>query len=71
VFFVPSRDGLPILKLGDFGEAKTLESKLTHSINLGTNEFRAPEVYGNMMTEEKNKGHNEKADSELFIMYLY
>ena len=58
---------MPVLRIGDFGEAKPLHAKMTHTINLGTDEFRAPEVYGMMTAKEGEKGHNEKADSTILF----
>jgi len=57
-----------IAKIGDFGEAKQMtdSSKWLTTVNVGTSEFRAPEVYG-----KTAKGHNEKADIWSYGMVLF
>eukprot|EP01117_Protostelium_nocturnum_P019818 TRINITY_DN8681_c0_g2_i3.p1 TRINITY_DN8681_c0_g2~~TRINITY_DN8681_c0_g2_i3.p1 ORF type:complete len:918 (+),score=362.68 TRINITY_DN8681_c0_g2_i3:89-2842(+) len=58
-------------KIGDFGEAEVLSSKdeIIQKCNLGTTEFRAPEVFGK--ASEKPKGLTTKADVWSFGMLLY
>jgi len=68
IFMVELKDGSTILKIGDFGEAKQMtdQKEWLQTRNVGTNEFRAPEVYG-----KDAKGHNEKADVWSYGMVLF
>ena len=57
------------MKLGDFGEAKQLgKDGWTNTINMGTSEYRAPEVYGG--DAMATKGYNDKADSKRMEKYI-
>jgi hypothetical protein len=73
VFIYRQSDKQFVVKIGDFGESVTVERKsifhqrLKRSVcNVGTTEFRAPELWG-----AKAKGYNTKIDIWAFGMVLF
>lgn len=72
VFVVTStKDNNISLKIGDFGEAKIMTKSLTGTINKGTTEFRAPEVFGKSNNFNKKVEYGLKSDVWSYGQILY